>query len=57
MRKVIALTFALWCAIVATIFALLGLCLMGPVGATVWGATVILLTAPTVYEVIEAAWK
>jgi hypothetical protein len=57
MKKAIAITFALFCAAVATVVMLLGLCLMGSLGAIIWGTTAILLTAPTAYDVIEAAWK
>jgi hypothetical protein len=57
MKKAIAISFALFCAAVATVVMLLGLCLMGSLGAIIWGTTAILLTAPTAYDVIEAAWK
>jgi hypothetical protein len=57
MRKAIALSFALWCAVLVSIVSLLGLYLMGPICAVIWGATGILLAAPSIHDVIEAAWK
>lgn len=57
MKKVIAICFAFACALLTITVALLGLCLMGSLCATVWGTVAVLLTAPSVFDVIESAFQ
>lgn len=57
MKKAIAICFAAWCAVAVVTVSMLGFCLMGPVCAMVWGGVAVLLTAPSVFDVIESAWK
>jgi hypothetical protein len=57
MRKAIAVSFFLFCLLLSSVIASFGLCLMGTVGALVWGGTTGVLTFPCAFDVIEAAWK
>jgi hypothetical protein len=57
MRKAIAVSFFLFCLLLSFTVAMFGLCLMGTVGALVWGGTAGVLTLPCAFDVIEAAWK
>ena len=57
MKKLIAVCFALWCAIAVSAATLFGLILMGPVLAVVWGLIGAGLALPVVYDVMAEAWK
>ena len=57
MKKFIAICFFLWSGLAISVVSLIGLCLLGPVCAAVWGLIMTLYAAPHVYDVVETAWK
>lgn len=57
MKKAIAISYFIWWGLVISFVSLLALSLMGPVSAIFFGLLGTLWAAPSVHDVLVAAWK